>query len=270
MSSESGKSKLKQGCGCGCLAIVVLKIVALVGMGSWWGSFRDDFELAVESGDELTVRDETLGAYVPPLDGRLTTERLDVFLTVRRDLHPPMQRLSECFSRLEELDGNEQQRPGIVLEVLSTARVLPERMGQVIDARNRLLLEHGMSLDEFTWMTYVAYWAEPDLFVPEEKQQRHRGLDMGPRRDLRRLFRAQVEQADTDASLSESWTSALAVELRRLEENPTKTPWEGAVPTPVRESLAPHAAELGELFLPFVEDFELGQVERDGIGYRHR
>ncbi|MEM7244808.1 MAG: hypothetical protein AAF533_05660 [Acidobacteriota bacterium] len=251
--------------GCGLLAVVLVVVGGVVG-AAWYGGLRGEYEPAIASGDELRSGQASLPAFVPPLDGRISEERLRLYVEVRRAMHPASQRLSERMLRDDELS---RQSSHGVLSSIRQARDLPRLEADVIQARNRALLDREMTLDEFTWLTYVTYWAERRLVLPPEKRRFDRVLDYGPLQRVRRLFREQVETAElTGEGLTDEWCEALRLEQDRLEEAWFRLPWEGEVPLTIRESLAPHALELGELFHVLTEDYELGEIERRGVAYK--
>lgn len=261
----------------GCLGVAFVVVAVVVTGGAWVGSFTSKFG----SAEELRVQRRELAAqnpFIPSADGRVRPERLEAYLRIRRSLAEPCLGFDEFFGSVERLEDADRggEEPGLRdgLSVALAGFRLPGVMAEYYESRNRGLVAESMSLAEWRWYTVLAYRSGGGSFLPEgvgtERGIAQRG-DRGDRELLRRTLMLQLEAARAAGAetVGSDWLAALEAEVLRLDDPEAKGwPWQAGLPDRVRESLQPAAAELVSTFCEAGEQFEIKEVQQDGMSVR--
>ncbi len=277
-SREAGTpgSGRKSCCLIGCLGGGFLIVALMVSGGAWIQGFTARFGEA----DELRVQREELAArqpFRPAADGRVPPERLEAYMRVRRGLLETCTQFEGFFGAVEELEERDSagDEPGFRdgLAVAWAGMKLPGVLAGYFEARNRGLVEEEMSLEEWRWYTVLAYRTAGGSFVsegtdPERSDARGGG---GDRELLRRTLDLQLEAARAAGAeaVGADWLAALEAESLRLDEpDGSGWPWTAGLPARVAESMQPAASDLIATHCRHAEEFELDEVEQDGVTVR--
>lgn len=276
-ASKSGSSGRKSCCLLGCLGLALAVVAGLVGSAVWFGGLSSRFGKA----EELKAQREQLAAtspFVPAADGRVPPERLEAFLRVRARVADSCERVGGFFAEVWKLEQAERrgEEPGLgeAFGVVTAAFQLPGLLADYFEARNRALVEESMTLDEWRWYTVLAYRAGDGAFRREERSEdRPEQSGSGHRELARRTLLAQLEAARAAGpeAVGGDWIAALEAEAQRLDDAEERTwPWDGGLPERVRESLAVREQRLRELHCSGTEEFELDEIEKDGVSIQVR
>ncbi len=258
-----------KGCGCSLAVLIVLVIVAIIGSSIFMMKpFREGMEIRERLDREYGAQSE----YTPAPDGSVLPDRMERFLTVRRELMPTCSRFEEAYdslNTLEQFDGQDDPPKGEILKaVFKTARGafgLAPAFGDFILARNRALLENGVGLGEYTYIYSLAYG---DRLVEVESEgdttriQVHvSGRVLGVLQDM---LRRQLEVAEPGSA----WAGTLSDELNRMEIPLRTVPWADGLPPAIETSMAPYRPELEENFCAHTVELELSinRTTAGGIG----
>jgi len=272
-------SKVLTGCGIGCLLAIVL-IVGFGWMGYRWARLAAD---AVESVGQSEARlEEKFGQvrdFRPPVDGRMPADRLEAFLVVRESLAAQRTELEEAISGLAPGEG-ESGMTGGLRAARAGAQIAPRAL-DFSRARNESMLSADMGFGEYTWIYWLAYDAwlgnpadastlhelTTERSTSDGSVQFHFGGGMEPERitwRLRRDITAMLRNLDDDLA-ADSEPSGLRelvnAELKALEANPARIPWEDGLPEEFAVGLEPYRERLEATYSPATNPFELLELD---------
>lgn len=271
-------TKVLAGCGVGCL----LFTVALVGLGwmgyRWARTAAEVVEAAERAEQRLEAEYGLVREFTPPADGRIPTDRMDVFLSVRESMTPQRVALTEAVAALAPTDGE-----GGTVGGLRAARAGINMAPRTLDfarARNEMLLEVGMGPGEYAWiywLTYHAWLGHPagesllhDIMEVRSEsngsvEMHFDGMDTERiTRRFRRDISAMLQNLD-EALRAESAGTQLgelvAAELAAIEADPKRFPWEDGLPEAFAVGLDPYRNQLEESYSPATNPFELLELD---------
>lgn len=232
----------------GCLVVLALMvgvpllIAAVVGVQTWIPLHK-----ATES---LVVLDRTLGAdaaYVPLPSGRIPTERMETFLELRVRMVAACEDYGSVRRGFDSVAALETKDPGDLSDVGDTASALGGAslaitpfLARYFELRNEALLEASMGLEEYSYI-YAACYREQLLSDQTRNEIFSDGEAVSP--DAALMIReCLAKQGETQAD------DSLAVELGKMEQDPTRFPWQDGLPEAVAASIAPYRDRLDDLF----------------------
>jgi len=271
-------TKVLAGCGVGCLLLTV----ALVGLGwmgyRWARTAAEVVEAAELAERELEAKYGLVREFTPPADGRIPTDRMDVFLSVRESLKPQRVDLAEAVAALAPTDGE-----GGTVGGLRAARAginMAPRTLEFARARNEVLLQAGMGPGEYAWIYWLTYHAwlghpvgESPLYEILEARsdsdgsvQMHFGgmdserITRRHRRDVAAMLRNLEEALTADPARTEL-AELVAAELAAIEAVPERFPWEDGLPEAFAIGLDPYRDRLEESYSSATNPFELLELD---------
>jgi hypothetical protein len=284
MAGARGKWIERGGIGC----LVLLGGVAVL-LGSAWLVMMNLTNEAVKTRRSLDAALPSQETYTPPADGSIPPQRLERFLAVRRALMPYCETFSRhrtAFSRMETLEESEEEPPageflGSLGAVSKSLWQVGRDVGEYAIARNRILLENGMGLGEYTWIYVITYfaWLENtprDLLVQSDSTAK---IFHGRVRDeIVGMMQRHVAARDAKLRSREGSASSLGkkglalwrAELESLDRDPMRVPFQDGLPPEIEASLEPFRRDLERLFCPATGELEIMRRERVGIWYDHR
>ena len=268
-------SKVLTGCGLGCLAMVVV-IGALGWMGYRWAQDTvATVETASESARELEDRYGRVREFRPPVDHGLSVERLEVFLSVRELLSDPREELAKAVAGMAPT-GSDGRPAGGLRTARAGMRIAPRAL-ELGRARNQALLDNGMGLGEYMWLYFLSYhaWlghpaAESELHAALEERaasggsiQMSFGGDFEPerltwrlRRDLLTILGNHAEDLADDPERT-AWWEEVEAEIKVVDTDPGRVPWQDGVPQVIAERLEPFRTRIESTYSPATNIFEL-------------
>jgi len=252
----------RKGLGIGC-GVLVLIGALLAGGGVWFArQMSDDYKL-VRAGEEALHEAYGLPDQWAPPNLVPAPERVEAFLTVRRDLAEWQVLLATGVVRMAALgsqDGNPLKR---FVERLQAGSEMASQYAGFWAARNQALLDVEMGAGEYIWLYHLAYhaWlgmdpaegaAQPGFGSPDG--QGPRDHDYQARQRLRHLVTGMLERGIPPVEEERTWR---AEELGRLAADPTRYPWQTDLPLAVAEAFAAHRMALEASWSPLVNPVEL-------------
>lgn len=257
------------GCGVGCGAAVLLGILISVG-GSLY--MMRPFNKAVDTQKSLEAEYGGREAYVPPAEG-ITSDRLDVFIRVRRELMPiceEFQKIGEKFAAMDELDkGGKEPSKGEVLKAVGglTGNIfgMVGNIGRFTELRNRALLDQGMSLGEYIWIYVLVYnsWQghTPNRDFEDDSGQ---GMSRGEQKVMRALVRNHAA-ALADAGRTEE-AALWSDEAEMMKRTETGVPFrDRSLPAGQEDVFEYRAAELENLYCAAMSNLEMNRIRKKGL-----
>ncbi len=253
----------------GCGIVAGLLVLTLIGgsvfVASWVKKEMPDFEQVEKSRDALLDQYGAREDYVPPLDGQLDAERIEVFLAVRESLLTTRteiaSRTDAFFARAKDQDWDNRSFFQKIGEAFNMARggigLFREGM-EYVGVRAEHLLDEGMGEGEYTYLysLMVYSWLEWDALeqlgddwfiehdmeeVPEEFRTEYRRTFVRQLRNLRNALEEKTDRtAAEDARLAE-----LKEVVRAAREGPGGFPYRGEqFPEAWRMALEPYRERL--------------------------
>jgi len=270
--------KVAAGCAIGC-ALVVFVIVA-AGIGGWRlvKGTVDGMKAAAETQRELEARFGSPRDWVPPLDGTIAADRVEAFLDARERLSAPRQELDRLLAALDAPEGD-QTLPGAIRALEAGASIGPA-VGDYLAARDRVLLEVGMGLGEWTWIDVLVYhaWRGEPIRPPEEPRsgdgrvQVHVGGDLSAeggvrqaRGDVYAMMRNLRDALEAAGGGDPDWRDEVELEMARLRDDPSRLPWQDGLPERIAASFEPYGERLEATFSARAAVFDLVRVGPRGI-----
>lgn len=264
---RQGWSCWLKGCvgGCGCLGLLL--VVNLVVGGLFAFRAYEGFDAAEESSRRLAERfaDQP---FVPAPDGRFPPERVDAYLRARELMQAECARLGSTLTEVEALDENEEPTPREVFDAVRRAAGVPAAYASLLRVRAESLLEAGMSLEEFRFMTALVYCtAEPSFRPADVAPGRPVSVDGETHALVRELFAKQLAAARElgPEAVGADWLRVLDEEAARLEADRARGPWDDGLPDRVVESLEIRGDDLRRLHCGAAEQLLLPTVHRGAV-----
>lgn len=285
-SSDTTKKWLI-GCGIGC-GVIVLILVALGLTGYlFFKNIADEFKDYDASITTLTERYGRIKDFTPNPDGSIGPERMETFLAVRDALSPVREKLEISFETLQNRVGRDRievKKPKNILKMIKTGVGLIPQIGEFMKNRNLALLDRGMGMGEYYYIYVISFYSwlghlpedGPDFEIVGPEDDRgtwDQGEVLEERRDttLRRLHRLllpmlhnQLEklQASDSSDIRDDWHKALEAEIKAMEEDRFRLPWEDGIPDAIESSLKPFRHQLEQSYNKMTNPLELTFEQR--------
>jgi hypothetical protein len=271
-------TKVLAGCAVGCL-LVVLALGGLGWMGYRWAKTAAEVvEAAERAEDRLEAEYGSVREFMPPVDGRVSEDRLEAFQAVRELMTPQRTALSEAVEGLAPTDGEGRTVGG--LRAARAGISMAPRMLEFARARNEALLEVGMGPGEYTWiywLTYHAWLGHPvgesllnDIMearseMDDSMSMHIDGMDFEHaerqlRRDIQAMLRNLEHEIADDPDRAEL-KELVASELAAIDADSSRMPWADGLPEVFVVGLDPYRDRLEESYSPATNPFELLQLD---------
>jgi hypothetical protein len=269
--SESSRQWFK-GCALGCGGLVVLFVLMIFGMSV---SMRTAFDDAHEDRQALEERFGDNEAFTPVVDGSVTAERVEAFLTVREALsaiHAEIGDVDEEMGSFENLaDGEEPPLREALPAIFSLTKSmigLPWVFGEIERTRNRALVDAGMGLGEYAYIYTAAF--HDQLVAPTQEANLFgaSAANSRVRANLRGMIERQLTAAESGESDDEALVSALTAELQALDEDDLRIPWQDGLPEQITASFTDFRGRLDSTYSAAAAEFELLNSSVEGGGLR--
>ena len=216
--------------------------------------------------DTRTELDGAFGdqcSYSPPVDGVVNSDRIEVFLRVRRALGDScdlIDRRAAAMRELEELDDEPDMSRTAVLRLAGRATTgafgLGPALGALFEARNKALLAEGMGLGEYTYIYVMAYHQQLTELRPRTGILDGSPVNRRIHGCLEGMLKRQFE-SPRFSLIDPTMTTALENELALLAADPSRLPWQDGMPAAMQNAFSPHRADLDTLFCDGATELEL-------------
>ncbi len=281
--SSTGKKWLV-GCGIGCGLFLLL--IGGVGTCGYF-AVREVIDQADDINVNMAAMDSTFGDptdYIPPVEGRLQAGRIETFITIREQMTPVRQQISQLIT---SLDGHGSG--GVIAKIKAGIKFVPAIL-QFISHRNEALVQGGMGLGEYQHIYCLAYYglldkdpADGPGFSLINDDSGHDGFKVKGTfsskdstsvrtkrgKTIRRFINKtqlpilgnQLTALDADSALARSligWRDSLSAEADRMSDDDRRLPWQDGLPDRIGDSLEPYRDRLDSLYNPLTSGLEMG------------
>ncbi|MEN8006291.1 MAG: hypothetical protein ABFS42_04715 [Candidatus Krumholzibacteriota bacterium] len=256
------------GCGVGCGAVVLLGIILSVGGGIY---MMRPFTKAVDSQKALEAEFGGRETYIPP-PGGLTSDRLETFIAVRRQMYPlceEFQNIKDSFAAMDELDKQGEPSKGEIFKAVGglTGSIfgMVGNIGRFTEVRNQALLDGGMSLGEYIWIYVLVYnsWQGqvPNRDLDGDPGQ---GMSLSEQKVVRKLVLNHTEALAAAGRAAEAalWEE----EADRMKRTETGVPFKDTdLPEEIVRVFQPFAGDLESLYCEATSAFEMNRIRKKGL-----
>lgn len=266
--SEPRKNKRK-GCLLGCGLAIALLVVAVIAL--WFGPLKY-VRQAKQVEQTLVDTLSPVSEFVPAADGAIPSDRLELFLQVRQNLHiltpgllPDMEQFQEMARVEQDENVSDSKVVGELFRSIKSATSFGPKFLEYQTTRNESLLEAKMSLGEYFYIYLLAYHAQLSSILQTDPTCI---MDDRTVAEIARILYNQQEALDggpvfdRDAGLS----MALGGQISALEDGSCCLPWQDELPPSVASSLMPFQTRLDALFCAEVVQLDLKQKNRSFAG----
>lgn len=257
--------------GCGCLVVAVVAIPLVMA-----AMIIVPMNRAVAARTELETLYGTQASYVPPASGAPAPERIEAFLVVRRALEPAcgdFWHAEKQVARLEAFDDQDDvSKIEVTRQALSTSRTMMgvgSLIGHFYETRNQALVDAEMGLGEYTYIYVLTYHdeilhpeAELQIFGPETVNRRVRDA-------LFSMLQHQLELLNQEGG-PEGSAATLAAEVRALEDDPNRIPWQDGLPPEIAAAILPFREALDLAYCGSTPPLELMINEKRSLAIETR
>lgn len=288
---RSPRDKWLLGCGIGCGAVAVIIVILAVAGFFFVKGLVQSFKESDETMKILVSKYGWVSDFRPNPDGRIDRDRLEIFLSAREAAFPVRRALEEslaALSRGRRAEGIEIKSPGSAFSLAKQAFGIVPRIAEYFHARNQALLDRGMGIGEYGYIYVTAYYGwlkKPVTDGPgfrvvggdEEKGSVRRGGDDGRDHHKDMILRwiqsfylpmlknqsaglAEAPEGAVTGSVPAGgkprWRDALAAEIKALEADGFRVPWQDGMPDVLASSLEPFRERLEASYSPMTNPLE--------------
>ncbi len=285
-------TKWMVGCGIGCGLMVL--IVGSIGTCGYFEvkKFIDQADGMEENFELIETQFGEPKDFVPPADGIIPPERMEVFLAIRDEMAPTRMAASDLLLVLD--DGRDAN---FIDKAKAGMGLVPALLG-FIGVRNEVLLSHDMGVGEYQNIYVLSYFIllQKDLAdgpsftltdsgtedsddgvgvkwgissgsgdVHENRIRRVRSFANELQSELidnqLEAYRATLP-AGTDLA-DDPWGAQLLAEAAALKDEDLRLPWEEGLPAQTRASLEPYSTRLDQSYDSMTSIIEIGLVDVD-------
>jgi hypothetical protein len=290
-STKSSKTKKWLiGCGVGC-GVVILMLIILGTAGFYFvKGIVKDFQASETLMDTLTERYGPPREYIPDPDGAIRRARMEIFLAVRSSMAPAMEEMERAINILSEIDKTDRDKedpsPSVFTKI-KTGLGFVTKIAEFYRSRNQALLDNDMGMGEYYYiyvMSYYSFLGKPPtdgppfrvedqagggriMFTERRSESQEDRLDLMLRRVHRQIFPILQNQhkrlTEGDVSrFKETWRTALAAEIKAMESDRHRLPWENGLPDILKTSLEPYRSRLESSYSAVLNIFEVTRDQR--------
>jgi hypothetical protein len=289
-NSSGSKNKWLVGLGIGCGAIIVIIILLFTGGYYFVKNMARGFKESENKMSELAARHGRVEEFCPHPSGAIEPDRLETFLKAREAAAPSRQRLEASFEQLVKDKGS-------FAAIRRGLGVVPQ-VADYLRGRNQALLDAGMGMGEYFFIYMIAYESYlkkpiddgPGFSFPkrgglqtdwEGEDAKEMQKDFALRRMHRpalsmlknQLAKLATENAARGAAVGTSgreagkeipspWQEALAAEVKAMEADPHRLPWQDGLPGILETSLMPFRDRLEASYSPMTNIFEISYEQK--------
>ena len=290
MTAKKSSNKWLVGLGIGCGGVIVIVIILVIGGYLFVRNATQGLRESDELMKSLTARYGRIEEYCPDPGGAIPAGRLEIFLAVRESAAPARARLDESLEALSKSrDGAAAgDRSGRFFQTLKTGFGLVPQISNFLKSRAQALLDKGMGAGEYYYLYVIAYYS-----CLKKTPMDGAGLQLrGPGRDttnpddqdaltvskdlhLARIHRLVLPMLQCqlrklgpgrESAPRGKWGDALAAEVKAMEADRYRLPWQDGVPAEIGDSLRPFRERLEAGFSRMADLFEVSTEVRTRSG----
>ncbi len=163
--ATSGTQKVLIGCGIGCGVVVLGMVVLFLFAAAFVRDTTEGFKGAIETREVLDATFGEPGEFVPQPDGSVPPDRMEAFLFVRNATQPPRESIIAVFGQMpmsesearELEDKPTMEKIGSIFKLTSSAFGLGREIGELMEERNKALIEAEIGMGEYSYIYTMAY-----------------------------------------------------------------------------------------------------------------
>jgi hypothetical protein len=275
------------GLGIGCGGVVVIIVVLVIGGYLFVRNATRGFRESDELMKSVAAKYGRAEDYCPDPGGTIPAGRLEAFLAVREASAPARAKVEEGLGSLMRTreSGSRDRSPAAVFQAVKTGVGLAPEISDYLKARAQGMLDKGMGAGEYDYLYIVVYYSWLKK-TPMDGGAFQLGPGRGASdpddqdalavtRDLRLkrvqqlalpMLRCQLAKLGppTAGAPKDKWREALAAEVKALEADHYRIPWQDGVPAEVDASLRPYRDRFEASFGRMTDIFEVGSNRRRG------
>ncbi len=289
MAPKRSSNKWLLGLGIGCGGAVVIVIVLVIGgyllVRSTTQGFRDSDALM----KSLAAKYGRVEDYCPDPGGAIPAGRVQAFLSVRQATAPARAKLEESLEILvKDRDSRSPQGggPRNVFQTVKTGLGMVPQISDFLKSRAQALLDQEMGAGEYYYLYVVVYhsWLKKpptdgaglrfdgprrDPANPDDQDALAMSKDMTLMR-IHRLVLPMLHcqlaklQEGRAGGAHDKWREALAAEVKAMEADRTRLPWQDGVPEMIDASFRPFRERLEAGYGRLADLFETSMEQRMG------
>jgi len=289
-TKSSTTKKWLIGCGIGC-GVVIVGLVILGTAGYFFiKDIVKDFEETEILMETLTERYGKIREFIPDPEGAIRPARIEIFLAVRSSMvlvMEEMKRSMNILSEMEQTDRDTEEPSPHLFTKIKTGLSFATKVAEFYRSRNQALLDNDMGMGEYYYIYVMSYYsllgkspADGPPFRVEDQADGRRIISMGRRREtqedrmdlmLRRVHRqifpilqnqyTRLTEGDVSRA-KEKWRTALAAEIKAMESDRYRLPWEDGLPDILKTSLEPYRSRLESSYSAVLNIFEVTTEQR--------
>jgi hypothetical protein len=293
MTLKKSSNKWLVGLGIGCGGIVLIAIIIVIGGYLFVRNATQGFRESDELMKSVTAKYGRIEDYCPDPGGAIQAGRLEVFLAVRDAAAPARAKLEESLDALmksRDAAGARDRSAGGVFQALKTSVGLVPQISDFLKSRTQALLAKEMGAGEYCYVYVVAYysWLKKtpmdgtglefrgpgrDATDPDDQDALAVSKDM----HLMRIHRLVLPMLQCQLAMlgpgpaggpQDKWRQALAAEVKAMEADRYRLPWQDGVPAEIGDSLRPFRDRLEAGFSRMSDLFEVTANRRLASGRR--
>ena len=269
MAPKKSPNKWLIGLGIGCGGALIIVIVLVIAGYFLFRNTTQGFRESDSLMRSLTAQYGRIEDYCPDPGGANDAGRLEVFLSVRDAAAPARAKVEESLDILLKTreGGSPQGRgPKNIFQAVRTGLEMVPKISDFMKSRAQALLDKKMGAGEYYYLYVIAYhsWLKKPLIDgagfqfggpgrdsadPDDQDALAFSKDMNLMRIHRLILpmlRCQLAklQEGRAGGAQDKWREALAAEVKAMEADRYRLPWQDGVPEAIEGSLRPFRERL--------------------------
>jgi len=291
MTPKKSSSKWLIGLGIGCGGAVVIVILLVIAGYFFIRNTTQGFRESDGLMKSLTAKYGRIEEFCPDPGGTIPAGRLEVFLAARESAAGARTKLEESLELLvksRDSKGEHGRPPGTIFQALRTSVGMVPQISDFLKVRAQALLDAEMGAGEYYYLYVIAYYSwlkktpmdgaglrfggpGSDSSDPDDQDALAVSKDMNLMRIHRLvlpMLQCQLAKLGSGgtAGADGRWREALAVEVKAMEADRYRLPWQNGVPAEIDNSLRPFRERLEAGFSRMADLFEISASQRRGTG----
>ena len=280
------KRKWLIGCGIGCGAVLIIVVLLVAGGFFFFKNLVRNFEESDRIMEQVIIKYGQITDFSPDPEGQIRPARMEAFLAVQDSSAVERDTLEESmeilFRNAEELEAGDKSA-GKILQTIGKGFSLIPQMARFFSSRSQALLDSGMGMGEYLFIYSVAYYSwlgkppgdgpryqimEDDERIvmnwDEAEDDYREERDRRTRRQVNKfvlpMLKNQLQRLKSEGASSPSvqWRAVLEEEIKAMEDDSSRIPWQDGIPDVLQKSLNPYKQRLEKNYRVMLNPFEIG------------
>ncbi len=288
MTPQKSPNKWLLGLGIGCGAVVVIIIVLVIVGYMFVRNATQAFKVSDEMMGSLEAKYGRVQDYCPDPGGAVPAARLEAFMAVREAARPARTALEGSLLALAESERGKRaggRSSKNVFQALKTGVGMVPQISDFLKSRAQGMIDQGMGEGEYFYLYMIVYhgWLRKPVLAentfkipgqgydpsdPDDQDALAFSRDMVLARAHRLalpMLKCQLAKLDANrpaGAAPDKWREALAAEIKAMEADRARLPWQDGVPEAIESSLQPFRDRLEAGYTAAVDVFEVSRDDR--------